>query len=67
MENADFFVAGAAQVMECFLADFCHWISTLLSVELQRLQRVGQALSERQSWMVVTARVRLVQSTLRKR
>ena len=67
MENADCLVAGAGQVMEWVLAVFSHWILTLLSLERERLQKVGRALSERQSWMVVTVPVRLVQSRLGKR
>ena len=67
LEKADCLVAEAEQVMESFLASRSCWISTLLSLEHERLQRVGRALSERQSWMVVTGRVKLVRSRLGKR
>ena len=64
MESADCLVARAAQVKERFLADFRLLILTFLSLERARLQRVGLALPARQSWMVVTARVRLARSSL---
>ena len=66
MENTDCLVAGAAQVMEGFLAVFSHLILTLLSLKRKRPPRVGLALSEGQSWMVVTARIRLVLTRLGK-
>ena len=57
MENTDCSVAGAAQVMERFLAVFSHWILTLLSLKCKRPPRLGRVFSKRQTWMVVTARI----------